>query len=329
MIITQAPLRIGLLGGGTDFPEYFAEEEGCVLSSSIDKYIAVILKRRYDGRIRVGYTRTELVESVDALEHELVREAMRLTGLGGGIEISTMGDIPSRGSGLGSSSTVLVALLHAMWTYLGQLPTREQLARAAVTVEREVLGRPIGVQDQYAAAYGGLRFYRFGPQGVSAELVLPDPAETELLGRRLGERLLLFFTGVTRQSASVLTEQRANIGARRPILRAMAAQAREGRRALAEGDLDALGLLMHEGWELKRQLADKVSNPDLDELYATACRAGALGGKISGAGGGGFLLLYARPQDHGAIRAALHGLAELEFNLEPEGSLVLLHHRRR
>lgn len=327
--MTQAPLRIGLLGGGTDFPEYFAEEEGCVLSSSIDKYIAVILKRRYDHRIRVGYTRTELVESVADLEHELVREAMRLTGLSGGIEISTMGDIPSRGSGLGSSSTVLVALLHAMWSYMGQLPTREGLAQAAVTVEREVLGRPIGVQDQYAAAYGGLRFYRFGPQGVSAELVLPDPAETELLGRRLGERLLLFFTGVTRQSATVLTEQRANIAARRPILRAMAAQAREGRRALVEGDMDALGLLMHEGWELKRQLADKVSNPDLDALYATACRAGALGGKISGAGGGGFLLLYVRPQDHEAVRAALHGLAELEFSLEPEGSLVLLHHRRR
>lgn len=329
MIITQAPLRISFLGGGTDFPEFYAQEEGCVLSSAIDKSITVILKRRYDQRIRVGYTRTELVETVDQLEHELVREAMRLTGLTGGVEIGTMGDIPSRGSGLGSSSTVTVALLHAMWTYLGVLPTRGQLAEEAVRVEREILGRPIGVQDQYAAAFGGLRFHRFGPEGVSSEAVLPDGAAGEQLARRLGEHLLIFFTGITRQSASVLAEQRANIETQRPLLRAMARQAREGRQALVDGRLDDLGELLHEGWLLKRRLASKVTNPDIDAMYAAARGAGAIGGKISGAGGGGFLLLYARPQDHQALRAALHPLSELAFNLEPEGSLVLLHQRRR
>ncbi len=329
MIITQAPLRISFLGGGTDFPEFYAQEEGCVLSSAIDKSITVILKRRYDQRIRVGYTRTELVETVDQLEHELVREAMRLTGLTGGVEIGTMGDIPSRGSGLGSSSTVTVALLHAMWTYLGVLPTRRQLAEEAVRVEREILGRPIGVQDQYAAAFGGLRFHRFGPEGVSSEAVLPDGAAGEQLARRLGEHLLIFFTGITRQSASVLAEQRANIETQRPLLRAMARQAREGRQALVDGRLDDLGELLHEGWLLKRRLASKVTNPDIDAMYAAARGAGAIGGKISGAGGGGFLLLYARPQDHQAVRAALHPLSELAFNLEPEGSLVLLHQRRR
>lgn len=329
MIITQAPLRISFLGGGTDFPEFYAQEEGCVLSSAIDKSITVILKRRYDQRIRVGYTRTELVETVDQLEHELVREAMRLTGLTGGVEIGTMGDIPSRGSGLGSSSTVTVALLHAMWTYLGVLPTRGQLAEEAVRVEREILGRPIGVQDQYAAAFGGLRFHRFGPDGVSSEAVLPDGAAGEQLARRLGEHLLIFFTGITRQAASVLAEQRANIEAQRPLLRAMAHQAREGRQALVDGRLDDLGELLHEGWLLKRRLASKVTNPDIDAMYAAARGAGAIGGKISGAGGGGFLLLYARPQDHQAVRAALHPLSELAFNLEPEGSLVLLHQRRR
>ncbi len=329
MIITQAPLRISFLGGGTDFPEFYAQEEGCVLSSAIDKSITVILKRRYDQRIRVGYTRTELVETVDQLEHELVREAMRLTGLTGGVEIGTMGDIPSRGSGLGSSSTVTVALLHAMWTYQGVLPTRGQLAEEAVRVEREILGRPIGVQDQYAAAFGGLRFHRFGPDGVSSEAVLPDGAAGEQLARRLGEHLLIFFTGITRQAASVLAEQRANIEAQRPLLRAMARQAREGRQALVDGRLDDLGELLHEGWLLKRRLASKVTNPDIDAMYAAARGAGAIGGKISGAGGGGFLLLYARPQDHQAVRAALHPLSELAFNLEPEGSLVLLHQRRR
>jgi len=325
MIIAQAPLRVSLLGGGTDFPGFFSTEPGHVLSATIDKYIFVILKRRFDAFVRVGYTRTELIDDVRAVEHDLVREAMRLTGVGPGVEIATMADIPSEGSGLGSSSAVTVALLHALWSYLGYLPSREELASGACRIEIERLRRPIGVQDQYAAAYGGLRFMTFHGDRIT---VVPAGV-AEALIRRLGERLMLFFTGTTRLAASILTEQKANIEDRRPVLRALAAMACDGRAALQAGRLDALGELMHAGWEQKCRLASGITSPALDALYATARRAGAIGGKLTGAGGGGFLLLYCRPQDQQAVRAALHGLRELEFGLSNEGSLVVLHQRGR
>ena len=324
MIITQAPLRISFLGGGTDFPEFYREDEGCVLSSAIDKYIAVIMKRRFDDQIRVGYTRTELVNSVDEVEHELVREALRLTGIERGVEISTMGDIPSAGSGLGSSSTVTVALLHAMWSHQGELPTRRQLAEEAFAIEGGTLGRPIGIQDQFAAAYGGVNAIRFHGDTVRVSPV--SLAETQI--RRLSERILLFYTGITRNSSDILGEQRDSIDARRPILRRMAQMAEDGLVALEAGELDALGALMNEGWHLKRQLASKISSPDIDALYERALSSGATGGKISGAGGGGFLLVYCLPERQAELRNALGHLTELEFRLEHEGSLVILHRRR-
>ncbi len=325
MILTQAPLRISLLGGGSDFPEFFGQEEGAVLSSSIDKYIAVLVKRRFDAKIRVGYTRTELVDRVADVEHDLVREALRWTEVQGGVELSTMGDIPSRGSGLGSSSTVTVALLHALWCYAGRLPSRRELAEAACAIERDRLGRPIGWQDQYAAAYGGLNLIRFCGPEVRVDALDADPA----VARRLGERLMLFFTGITRRSASVLGEQRARIESRRAELRAMAAQAHLAAEALGAGRIEDLGPLMHEGWQRKRRLASRVSNPEIDRLYDRARAAGATGGKIAGAGGGGFLLLFCPPERQPAVRLALADLRELEFDLEPEGSLVLLQQRSR
>lgn len=325
MIVVQTPLRISLLGGGTDFPAFYAEDPGCVLSCTIDKSVFVILKSRFDQRVRVGYTRTELVEDAAELEHDLVREAMCLTGLTRGIELATMADIPSRGSGLGSSSSVTVGLLHALWQHRGVLPSRSQLAEAAVEIECRRLGRPMGVQDQYAAAYGGLRFLRFQGEEVRVERVTEDAAAL----RRLGERLLLFFTGVTRRSAAVLAEQQAHIDERRPLLRELAALAEEGRRAVEAGRLQDIGPLMDEGWQRKRKLASRVSNAEIDALYDRARAAGATGGKISGAGGGGFLLLVCLPERQAAVRAALAGLSELEFHLEPEGSLVMLDDRRR
>jgi D-glycero-alpha-D-manno-heptose-7-phosphate kinase len=325
VIITQTPLRISFLGGGTDFPAFYAGEPGGVVSSTIDKYIFVILKYRFDDLIRVGYTRTEMVDDVVEVEHDLVREALRITGIEGGVEVATMADIPSRGSGLGSSSSVSVALLHAMWAYRGVLPTREQLARGACEIEIERLGRPIGKQDQYAAAYGGLRYIAFEGDEVRPERLDVEPD----LPRRLGERLMLFFTGIARQSSDVLAEQEANIEARRADLRTLARLACHGREALMRRDLDGFGALMHEGWQLKRGLASRVTNDRIDAMYGLARAAGAIGGKISGAGGGGFLLLYTPPERQEAVRAALHGLSELEFGLEPEGSLVMLNSRRR
>ncbi len=325
MIITQTPLRISFLGGGTDFREYFLQEDGWVLSCAIDKYIYVTIKERYDDRIRVGYTKTELVDDIDELEHELVRECLRKTGITKRIEISTMADIPSEGSGLGSSSTVTVGLLNAMYTYLGTPKEPETLAREACEIEIDVLGRPIGVQDQYIAAYGGQRFIRFCRSGEIQVDRLCLGADRI---RRLNRNLMLFFTGVTRQSSSVLTEQVQNIGDRLPVLRAMKELALQGKACLEAGEFDELGRLLDQGWRLKRQMASKISNGALDDLYDRAQRAGAYGGKVTGAGGGGYLLLYVPSHKQDDVRIALKELVELPFNLEFDGSKAIFNYRR-
>jgi D-glycero-alpha-D-manno-heptose-7-phosphate kinase len=325
MIVVQTPLRISFLGGGTDFPGFYERDPGCVISTTIDKSVFVILKSRFDDRIRVGYTRTELVDHPREVEHDLVREALAVAGVDRGIEIATMADIPSRGSGLGSSSAMTVGLLHALWQHRGVLPSRRQLADGATEVEVTRLGRPMGMQDQFASAYGGLRMIDFDGEGIRTERLVVDGATR----RRLGERLMLFFTGITRRSGTVLAEQEAGIEAKRDLLVEMAALAREGRTALESGEIDRLGELMDVGWRIKRQLASRVSSPEIDGLYEAARKAGAIGGKISGAGGGGFLMLYCLPERQAAVRAALSQLQELEFHLEDEGSLVMLDDRRR
>jgi D-glycero-alpha-D-manno-heptose-7-phosphate kinase len=325
MIITQTPLRISFFGGGTDLKGFYAQEEGCVLSSAIDKGIFVIIKQRFDAKVRVGYTRTELVESIDELQHELVREALRLTGLCRQVEVGTMGDIPSTGSGLGSSSTVTVGLLNAIHTYLGQPQNLEALARQACHIEINVLGKPIGKQDQYIAAYGGLRFIRFLPdeQVVVEKIDLPEEERI-----RFGQQLMLFYTNNARLAETILAEQRANIDNRLDVLREMKQQAYQGRQLLLAGALEEFGCLMHRGWELKKQMASKITNSAIDDMYAGARRAGALGGKITGAGGGGFLLLFCPVSQQQAVRTALRGLRELPFRLEPDGTRVILNYRR-
>ena len=325
MIITQTPLRISFLGGGTDFKDFYTLEDGWVFSSAIDKYIFVIIKERFDDKIRVGYTKTELVDHIDELQHELVREALRKTGITKRVEIATMGDIPSAGSGLGSSSTVTVGLLNAMYTYLGTPKDPETLAREACQIEIEVLGKPIGKQDQYIAAYGDMRFIRF-KQDDTVEIesiVLEDGMK-----RRLTQNLMLFFTNKTRRSETILTEQVANINDRLSVLREMKRLALEAKKCLCGGALDEFGATLHQGWELKKQLASKITNSEIDELYRTARKAGAIGGKITGAGGGGFLLLYCPREKQDNVRAALHSLPELSFHLERDGSKVIFNYRR-
>lgn len=325
MIITQTPIRISFFGGGTDFREYFRQEGGCVLSSTIDKYIFVIIKQRFDEKIRVGYTQTEMVDSVHEIQHDLVREALRKTGIRHRVEISTMADIPSAGSGLGSSSTVTVGLLNAMYTYQGIAVEQARLAEEACEIEIDVLGNPIGVQDQYIAAYGGLRIFQFLPSGETCvESLQVDPA----ILRKLDSRLMLFYTNVARKAESVLTEQRSNIDDRRPILRKLKSMVGRAAHTLQNGDLDTFGELLHESWQFKQQLASKISNPEINELYIAARQAGALGGKITGAGGGGFLLLYCPPPHQDAVRHALARLPELPFHLERDGTKVIFNVRR-
>lgn len=325
MIIVQTPLRVSFFGGGTDFRSFYEVEGGCVLSSAIDKYIFITIKKRFDQWLRIGYTRTELVESVGEVQHELIRETLRKTGISRGVEVTTMGDIPSAGSGLGSSSTVTVGALHAMYTFLGEIVPAERLAREACQVEIDILGKPIGVQDQYIAAYGGLRFMEFTPEGqVRCERIELAPE----LQRRLNESLLLFFTGVTRRADSILDEQQRNINHRLAILREIKQMAYTARDELRASHLESIGRLLHEGWQLKKQLASQISNGALDEMYQAARQAGALGGKITGAGGGGFLLLYCPPERREAVRNALKPLQELPFQLEMDGTKVIFNYRR-
>ncbi|RIK34897.1 MAG: GHMP kinase [Chloroflexi bacterium] len=325
MIITQTPLRISFLGGGTDFRAYFRQEAGWVLTSAIDKYIYVTIKKRFDQKIRVGYSQTELVDHIDELHHELVRECLRKTGITRGVEISTMADIPSEGSGLGSSSTVTVGLLNAMYTYIGTPVGHEQLAREACEIEIDVLGKPIGVQDQYIAAYGGQRFICFNQDdSVTVEhLKLEDRQR-----RKLSQNLLLFYTNIARKAESVLTEQVQKMDERLHVLREMKKLALQAKACLQAGEFDELGCLLDQSWQMKKQLASGVSNTFIDEIYAAACKAGALGGKITGAGGGGFLLLYCPLEKQERVRAALSSLPELPFRLEHDGSKVIFHYRR-
>jgi D-glycero-alpha-D-manno-heptose-7-phosphate kinase len=234
MIIVQAPLRVSLFGGGTDFPEYYKENGGCVLSTAIDKYIFITIKRRFDEKLRIGYTKSEMVDDLSEINHELIREALRKTTITSGVEVTTMGDIPSEGSGLGSSSTVTVGSLQAMYTLQGELVSAERLAREACEIEIDILGKPIGVQDQYIAAYGGLRFIEFPRKGSisSQRLLLPK----DLL-RALNDELLLFFTGVTRSSAAILTEQQSNIQDRTQVLSSMKQIAQNARDELLTGNV--------------------------------------------------------------------------------------------
>lgn len=325
MIITQTPLRISFAGGGTDFKGYYEKDGGAVLSSAIDKYIYVIIKERFDTKIRIGYSRTEMVDGVSEIEHELAREAMRMTGVERGIEIATMADIPSEGSGLGSSSAVTVGLLHALYAFKGELVTPEILARQACEIEIGVLGKPIGKQDQYIAAYGGLRFIEFHADDTVSVTSVPMDEEKR---RRFGENVLLFYTGVTRKADAILSEQKQNIEVQMETLDRIKAQAGEVHEVLMSGVMNRVGRILDAGWQHKRQLAGKITNSTIDDMYDRALDAGATGGKIAGAGGGGFLLVYCPVDRQSQVRRALSELKELPFALERDGTKVIFNARR-
>jgi D-glycero-alpha-D-manno-heptose-7-phosphate kinase len=326
MIISQTPLRIGLLGGGTDLPGYYREHGGRVLNCALDKYVYVIVKQRFDDDIYVNYSKKEIVSRVDDLEHELVREAMHMAGVVNGVEITTLADIPSGGgSGLGSSSAVTVGLLQALFAYQGRQVSAEELAERACTIEIERCGKPIGKQDQYIAALGGIRDIRFGPgdQVVAQEIGISAPER-----RALQQQIMLFYTGITRSADSILAEQRANIESTRPqldLLRDLAGFAAE---RLRNGDVDAIGPAMRESWEAKRKLAVGVSNEDVDRAVARALEAGASGVKLTGAGGGGFLLVICPTERQRAVRESLSGMRELPVSLDRLGSRIVLNVQR-
>jgi D-glycero-alpha-D-manno-heptose-7-phosphate kinase len=325
MIITQTPLRVGLVGGGTDLPAYYREHSGRVLNAAIDKYIYVVVKQRFDDEIYVNYSQKEIVSRVEDLQHELVREALHMTGIRGGVEITTLADIPSAGSGLGSSSAVTVGLLQALFTYQGRQLTAEELADRACAIEIDRCRKPIGKQDQYAAAYGGVCDIHFGPGDRVVVDQLPLAPDVR---RRVQDELLLFFTGTTRSANTILGEQTANIADRLVQLAQLRDLAGEAAAGLREGDVDALGAALNKSWVAKRELASGVSNSQIDEAVEAALTAGASGAKVTGAGGGGFLLVVCPLENQRRVRERLAPMRELPIKIEPFGSRVILNVHR-
>lgn len=321
MIITRTPFRISFAGGGSDLASFYTNGPGAVLSTAINKYMYISVMDRFGGTFRVSYSRTELHDRAEHIEHPIVRECLRRLRLGRGLEIVSMADLPAE-SGMGSSSSFTVGLLHALHAFQGHVVSAEYLASDACRVEIEELHEPIGKQDQYIAAYGGMQFIRFYPDGgVSIDPIICTSATRHELNRRL----LLFYTGRTRSAREVLTKQNAKNGQNRPALEKLCDIATQMRDALTLGrDLNAFGHLLDCAWKVKKSLESSISNPKIDEYYERGRRAGALGGKLLGAGGGGFLLFFCEPHLQDRLRAELGSeLQEVSFMFEPEGSKVI------
>lgn len=319
MIITKTPLRISFTGGGTDLPDYYLRHGGAVVSSGINKYIYITVSPNFENRLRVSYSRTEIVEEAEELQNELVKEALKLVGITRGVEITSIADIPS-GTGLGSSGTFTVGVLNALHTYAGHRPSAEELADQACRIEINVLKHPIGKQDQYAAAYGGMNYFMFHTDGTveRKKIVLDDRS-----ARLMRQKLMLFYTGMTRNANEVLREQRANIASRMETLDYMRDQAGAMYEELtASGFNEKFGQALHEDWMRKQTLADSITSPRITEYYEKALRAGAAGGKLLGAGGGGFLLFYCDEQYQAEVEKAV-GLRRVEFHPSRKGSQVV------
>jgi D-glycero-alpha-D-manno-heptose-7-phosphate kinase len=325
MIVSQTPLRVSLFGGGTDLAEYYGRTArgGAVLSFAIDKYVHVAVKPRWDDEFVVNHWTQERTNRIGEIRNGVIRECLAAAGGGiaGGLEISCMSDVPAGGSGLGASSALAVGLLNALLVRRGQAPGPGELAELACRIEIDVLGEPIGKQDQYASAFGDLREYAFWPDGrVTAERVAVPPEHLWELKRHT----LMFYTGRTRRAADILADQKANLDRRLEHLHAMRAHVGLGRELLKRGDIHHLGLLLDEAWRLKRELSRKIHDAELDDLYERARRAGAYGGKLLGAGGGGFFLFLCPPQRQARVRVAMGGLREMSFSFDRAGSTVLL-----
>lgn len=325
MIVSRAPVRFSLGGGGTDLPAYADRFGGYLVSAAIDKYIYVTANKRFHRDIRLAYSKTEIVPSVDRIEHRIFREALRMTKIEHSIELTSVADLPAN-SGLGSSSSFTVALLNALHTYKREFVSSRQLAEEASEIEMVRLGEPIGKQDQYIAAFGNVTAFAFNTDG-SVE-VTPVPVRDEVLDE-LETNLVIFWSGVERPASVVLSEQGRRLRElEQPVIDRMHAIKEIGRevyRLLVDGDVDRYGELLHHHWTQKRKLASKMTDATLDEHYEAARAAGALGGKLMGAGGGGFFMLYTRPADKRRVIEAMgaRGLRQLRFRFDLDGARIV------
>ncbi|MBI5201870.1 MAG: GHMP kinase [Elusimicrobia bacterium] len=320
MIISRTPFRVSFAGGGTDLADFYRSSSGAVVSTAIDKYMYITVNRYFDDSIILKYSKTELVKSVDEVQHPLLRECLRKTGIKRGIEITSMADVVG-GTGLGSSSAFTVGVLHALYAHLGQFKTPEQLAREACEIEIERLKEPIGKQDQYISAYGGFQFLEFMPDETVRVDPLICPVRTI---DNLHEHLMLLYSGVTRKAGPLLRRAKANFKKNDDVLKLLRAQANRLRASLQKGDVASAGPLLHEAWEAKKSLAGGITSPHIDDAYDAARRAGAIGGKVLGAGGGGFLLVFVPPAKRAAVAKRLpSGWREMPFRFESEGSKII------
>ena len=330
MIVSRAPVRFSLGGGGSDLPSYSRDHGGFVVSAAVDKFVFVCVARRFYDTIRLAYSETETVASVDEIRHRIFRAALKGMGFTGGLELHSLADVPAN-TGLGSSSSFTVALLNGLHAYRRESVPAEQLAREACRLEIEVLGEPIGKQDQYIAAYGGISAMTFHPDGrVEVErLDLRDEVIDEL-----ESRLVVFYSGVERAASSVLVQQASSIVENRDAavdrMHRIKALGRDTRDILLSGALDSYGELLHEHWMQKRRLAASMTDGAIDEHYEAARRAGALGGKLMGAGGGGFFLFYVRPAERRRVHEALtaRGLRPMRFRFDFDGARIMANFHR-
>lgn len=324
MIISRTPFRISFFGGGSDYPEWFKAHGGAVLSASIDKYCYLTcryLPPFFEHRFRILYSKIETVSQVSEIEHPAVRGALEQLGVTRGLEIHHDGDLPAR-SGMGSSSAFAVGLLNSLYALEGRMRSKEQLAKEAIFLEQDILRETVGSQDQIAVSYGGFNAIRFQPDGSFSvqAVVLPEARLKEFKSH-----LMLFFTGISRLSSQVAATFVDSLKARETSIRRFIEMVDEALGILAHGELDDFGRLMDEAWQIKRSLSSSVSTKDVDMAYETALSAGGIGGKLLGAGGGGFLLIFAPPNRHVKIREALSGMLHVPFDLEPSGSQIVLY----
>ncbi|MFN4299426.1 MAG: GHMP kinase [Thermaurantimonas sp.] len=323
MIITKTPFRISFVGGGSDLRSFYSRRKGAVLSTTINKYMYISSHDFFEpDKIRTKYSVTETVSSVAELKHPILRTVLTQLQISGGVEISSIADVPS-GTGMGSSSSFTVGVLHNLMVRQQNIVTKEKLAAGACEVEIDILGEPIGKQDQYAAAYGGLNLIEFLPD----ESVRVTPLYLKPENKKaLEEHLVLFYIGSQRSASAILSEQNKNTASQIEKFNAlcqMADMAEELYCRLLEGDLESMGHLLHKNWQLKRQLAGGISNPTIDEIYDTALKAGALGGKLLGAGGGGFMLFFISPHRKNRLIETLNRLRHFPFHFENEGSKLI------
>ena len=321
MIITRAPFRVSFCGGGSDLPSFYEKYGGCVLSTTIRKYMYLTIHNYfYKDQIRLKYSRTETVKSYDEIDHKYFRQCLKDFSVMG-VEISSMADIPS-GTGLGSSSSFTVALLNLLHTYKGEYVSKYKLAKDACEVEIKKLGEPIGKQDQFAAAFGGLKFYEFQPSGfVDVQPIIMKPESY----KKLENNILMFYLGGVHSASAILKEQSRNVRTidKAKIQQQMCELTRTLKEELQKNNIDAMGELLHENWMLKKLLASGISNPQIDETYKKAMDAGALGGKLLGAGGAGFMIFYVKPEKQENVRNALCDFREMDFEMDNSGASIV------